>query len=77
MVATSNGNPSTTIILSYSPAHVSEETDFIAFYNKLYSVVRGIPKHNVGGAMNAQIDVLKNVNNKFRLHNSSNRMGNI
>ena len=74
MVATFNGNPSATIIFCYSPSNVSEETDLIAFYNELSSLVRSIPKHNVliiGRDMNAQID--KNVNNKFSLHNSSNR----
>ena len=75
MVATFNGNPSTTIISCYNPTNVSEETDLIAFYNELSSLCR-IPKHNVfvmGGDMNAQIG--KNVNQKFSLHNSSNRNG--
>ena len=78
MVATFNGNPSATIISSYSPTNISEETDFIAFYDELSSLVRSIPKHNVlviGGDMNAQIG--KNVNQKSSLHNSSNRIGNI
>ena len=73
MIATFNGNPSTTIIC-YSPTNVSEETDAITFYNKLSSLVRSIQKHNVliiGGDMNAQIG--KDVNSKFTLHNSSNR----
>ena len=76
MVATFNGNPNATIISCYSPTNVSEETDLIAFYNDLSSLVRSIPKHNVliiGGDMNAQIG--KNVNHKFSLHNSSNRNG--
>ena len=76
MVATFNGNPSTTIISCYSPTNVSEQTDLIALYNELFYPVRSIPKHNViiiGGDMNPQIG--KNVSNKFRLHNSSNRNG--
>ena len=76
MIATFNGNPSTTIISCYSPTNVIDETDLIAFYNELYSLVRSITKHNVliiGGDRNAQIG--KNVNNKFSLHNSSNRNG--
>ena len=76
MVATFNGNPSTTIISCYSPTNVRDETDLIAFYNELSSLVLCIPKQNVliiGGDMNAQIG--KNVNNKFSLHNSSNRNG--
>ena len=66
MVATFNGNPSATIISCYSLTNVIEETDFIAFYNELSSLVRRIPKHNVlviGGDRNAQIG--KNVNHKF------------
>ena len=74
MVATFNGNPSTTIISCDSPTNVSEETDLIAFYNELSSLVRCIPKHNIliiGGDMNAQIG--KNVSNEFSQHNSFNR----
>ena len=74
MVATFNSDPRETFLSCYSPTNVSEETDLIAFYNDLSSLVRGIPKHNVlviGGDMNAQIG--KNVNHKFSLHNSSNR----
>ena len=47
MVATINGNPSAAIISCYSPTNVSEETDFIIFYNELSSLVHSIPKHNV------------------------------
>ena len=71
MVATFNGNPSATIIC-YSPTNVSEETNLIAFYDELSSLVRSIFKHNVlviEGDMNALIG--KNVNHKFSLHNSS------
>ena len=58
MVATFNGNPSATIISCNSCTYVSEETDLIAFYDELSSLVRSIPKHSVlviGGDMNAQI----------------------
>ena len=71
-----NGNPSETIISWYSPTNVSEETDLSAFYNELSSLVRSIPKHNVpiiSEQMNVQIG--KNVNHKFSLHNLSNRNG--
>ena len=47
MVATFNGNPRTTIISCYSPTNVSEETELVAFYDELSSLVRSIPKHNV------------------------------
>ncbi len=76
LVATVNGNPRATIISCYSPTNVSEETELVTFYDELYSLVRSIPKHNVlviGGDMNAQIG--KNINNKYSLHNTSNRNG--
>ena len=60
----------------FNSTNVSEESDLIAFYNELSSLVRSIPKHNVlviGGDRNAQI--CKKGNHKFSLHNSSNRNG--
>ena len=76
MAVTFNGNPRATIISCYSPTNVSEETELVAFYDELSSLVRSIPKHNVlviGGDMNAQIG--KNGNNKYSLLNTSNRNG--
>ena len=76
MVAMFNGNPSTTIISCYTPTNVSDKTNLITFYNELSSLVHSIPKHNVliiNRDINAQIG--KNINNKFSLHNSSNRNG--
>ena len=76
MIATFNGNPRTSIISCYSPTNVSEETELVTFYDELSSLVCSIPKHNVlviGGDMNAQIG--KNGNNKYSLHNMSNRNG--
>ena len=75
MAATFNGNPRATIISCYSPTNVSEETELVAFYDELSSLVRGIPKHMlvIGGDMNAQIG--KNGNNKYSLHNTSNKNG--
>ena len=76
MVATFNGNPKATIISCYTPTNVSEETELVAFYDELSSLMRSIPKHNVlviDGDMNAQIG--KNGNNKYSLHNMSNRNG--
>ena len=75
MAATFNGNPKATIISCYSPINVSEETELVTFYEELSSLVRSIPKHNllvIGGDMNAQ---RKNRNNKYSLHNTSNRNG--
>ena len=58
-----------------SPAtNIREETELIAFYDELSSLVHSIPKHNVlviGRDMNAKIG--KNGNHKYSLHNSSNR----
>ena len=74
MAATFNGNPKATIISCYSPTNVSEETERVTFYEELSSPVRSIPKHNllvIGGDTNAQIG--KNRNNKYSLHNTSNR----
>ena len=76
MVATFNGNPSATIISCYSPTNVSQETELITYYDELSSLVRSVPKHNIfiiGGDMNAQIG--KNENNKYSLHNMSNKNG--
>ena len=60
-----------------SPAtNVSDETKLVAFYEEQSSLVRSIPKHNVlviGEDMNAQIG--KNGNNKYSVHNTSNRNG--
>ena len=58
LAGTFNGNPRATIISCYSPANVSEETELVAFYDELSSLVRSIPKLNmlvIGGDMNAQI----------------------
>ena len=76
MAATFNGNSRATIISCYSPTNVSQETELVAFYDELSSLVHSIPKHNIlviGGDMNAQIG--KNGNNKYSLHDTSNRNG--
>ena len=75
MVATFNGNPRAKINSCNSPTNVSEETELIAFYDELFSLVHSIPKHIfiIGGDMNAQIE--KNKNHKFSLHYSTNRNG--
>ena len=74
VAATFNGNPRATIISCYSPTNVSEETELITFNDELFTLVHSIPKHNmlvIGGDMNAQI--WKYGNNKYSLHNTSNR----
>ena len=64
------------MISRYSPTNVSEETELVAFYDKLSSLVRSIAKPNmlvIGGDMNAQIG--KNGNNNYSLHTTLNRNG--
>ena len=59
MVATFNGNPSTTVISCYSPTNSSDEQDAADFYSDLTELTKAIPKHNVilvGGDMNAKIN---------------------
>ena len=78
LTATFNGNPRATIISCYSPTNVSEETELVAFYDELSSLVCSILKHNllvIGGDMDAQIG--KNGNNKYSQHNTSNRNGHL
>ena len=75
MVATFNGNSSTTISC-YSPTNVSEETDNIAFYKELSSLVCSILKHNVliiGGNMIVKIGKNVNTNLLYRTHQTEMR----
>ena len=46
-LSTLTGNPQTTIIGRYSPTNVSEEVETETFYDKLSSITRQIPNHNV------------------------------
>ena len=58
LAAMCNGNRRATIISCYSPTNVSEETEPVAFYHELSSLVGSIPKHSlfvIGGDMDAQI----------------------
>ena len=76
MYASFNDNSCTTIVSCYSPSNARDEMYITNFYNELSSLVRHITKYYVliiGEVMNAQIE--KDRNNKFCLHNSSNRNG--
>ena len=76
MAATFNGKPWASIISCYSPTNISKETELIAFFDELSSLVRCIPKDNVlviGRDMNTKIE--ENGNHKYSLHNLSNRNG--
>ena len=44
ITVTFNGNPRATILSCYSPTNVSEETELVAFYDELSSLVRSIPR---------------------------------
>ena len=75
MAATFNGNPRATIISCYISTNVCEETELVAFYDELSSLVRSIPKHNelvYSGDINAQIGKNGNI---CSLHSTSNRNG--
>ena len=77
MVATFNDNPIATIISCNSATNVKEETDLIAFYNEISSLVHSTLKHNVlvnGRDINAQIG--KNVNHEFSNTTGQIEMGN-
>ena len=72
--ATFNDNPCTVIISCHSLTNTSDKSDLTTFYNELSSLVRHIPTHNVlilKEDMN--VDIGKDVSNKFCLHNLSNR----
>ena len=76
MVATFNGNPWATIVSCYNPTNVSEETELATFYDELSSLVRSILKHNMLVIGRHECPNRgKNINNKYSLHNMSNRNG--
>ena len=74
-VATFNGNPTSTIISSYNLTNVSDEADLIAFYTELSSLVCSMPQQlsHYRWRQECTNKLNKKVNNKFNLHNSSNR----
>ncbi|XP_072049998.1 uncharacterized protein [Amphiura filiformis] len=72
---TLNGNPQTTIIVTYSPTNVADEDDVTDFYNQLTKATREVPAHNfliVIGDFNARVgqDIAK-----FSYHKTTNRNG--
>ena len=78
LAATFNGNPRATIISCNSPTNVSEETELVAFYDELFSLVLSIPKHKllvIGGDMNAQIGKNETTNTAYTIRQIG--MGNI
>ena len=56
LIATFNGNPSTTVIVNYSPQEGTQ--DAVEHYDKLIDTIKQVPKHNlllVLGDFNAHI----------------------
>ena len=72
---TFNGNPKTTVIVTYSPTNVSNENKVIDYFNELNETVKSIPAHNfltIVGDFYSRIG-LNNV--KFAYHEQTNRNG--
>ena len=77
MCATFNGNLYKTIVPCYGFTNAIDKTKITKFYNKLYSLLRHIPKHNVlmiGGDIN-KTHISKAENYKLSSHNSPHRNG--
>ena len=75
MEATFNGNPKTTVMVTYSPTNVAEEDEVKEYYSSLTHHTRSIPAHNVLivlGDFNAQIGL---EDAKFSYHDNTNRNG--
>ena len=76
LVASFNGNPKTTVICCYSPTNVSEVNEEEEFYDKLSSLTRQVPRHDVtiiAGDFNAKIGQNDGFFHSF--HKTSNRNG--
>ena len=74
---TFNGNPKTTIIVTYVPTNVADEEDVIEHFKQLNDATKAVPAHNflvVTGDFNARIG---QDDSKFTYHESINRNGNI
>ena len=70
-----NGNPKTTIIVTYSPTNVTDEDKVVDYFNELSETTKSIPAHNfliVAGDFNSRIG-LDNAN--FAYHELTNRNG--
>ena len=75
LIASFNGNPSTTVICCYSPTNTSDENDVKEFYYDLAELVEAIPKHNlitIGGDFNAKIGYAESNNRSFHLDTNRN-----
>ena len=75
MIATFNGNPKRTVILTYSPANVTSEVATKEYYSELTTLIHQVPKHNVVflcGDMNAKIGP---ISGKHHYHQANNKNG--
>ena len=73
MIATFNGNPKRTVILTYSPANVTSEVATKEYYSELTTLIHQVPKHNVlllCGDMNVPVGP---VSRKHYYHQTNNR----
>ena len=72
---TLNGNPQTTILVTYGPTNVANEEETINYYNSLIEITREIPAHNfltVIGDFNARVG---RDSAKFTYHETTNKNG--
>ena len=72
---TFNGNPKTTVIVTYSPTNVTSEDEVTDNFNELNETVKSIPAHNfltIAGDFNSRIGL---DNAKFAYHELTNRNG--
>ena len=73
LMATFNGNPKCTVILTYSPVNVTSEDATKEYYSELTTLIHQVPKHNVlllCGDMNVQVGP---VSRKHHYHQTNNR----
>ncbi len=75
MKVTLNGNPMTTIIVTYAPTNVTDDDEIESYYNSLTEATKNVPAHNfmvVIGDFNARVG--KDYG-KFTYHETTNRNG--
>ena len=76
IIASFDGNPSSSLICCYSPTNSSDEENVNSFYTELSSLIRMVPAHNIkliAGDFNAKIGQDKGFKHAF--HTTTNRNG--
>lgn len=77
MIANFSGNPSTTVILHYSPTNVSKENNILDFYKELSVLARVVLKYNVKKYKDFSAHIRKIcINKRTTYHEITNRSGN-